>query len=117
MGPYGNGKGSNQTARIIVLILLVIFFGPVVISILGSVVIGLFTVALALLAIALVLLSSPILIMAFPASAGFNIPQMALFFFGIAFLAIFVLVTAIVLKVCKWMILSIWRLLRRLSGF
>jgi len=114
MGPYRNGKGSNQTAKIIALILFAVFLGPVVISILGSLVIGLFSIALLLLVIALVLLSSPILIMAFPASAGFNIPMLALFFFGIAVLSIFVLVTAVVIRIVKRILISLWRGLRRI---
>ena len=114
MGPYRNGKGSNQTARLIALILFIIFFGPVMISVLGSVVIGLFSIALFLLVAALVLLASPILIMVFPASAGFNIPQLALFFFGIAVLALFVLVTAVVIRIIKWIFLMIWNIFRRM---
>lgn len=114
MGPYRNGKGSNQTARLIALILFIIFFGPVIISVLGSVVLGLFSIALFLLVAALVLLASPILIMVFPASAGFNIPQLALFFFGIAVLALFVLVTSVVIRIIKWIFLVIWNIFRRM---
>lgn len=116
MGPNKKGKGTNQTARLIALILFIIFFGPVLISILGSVVVGLFTIALLLLAAALVLLASPILIMVFPASAGFNIPQLALFFFGIAVLAVFVLVTAVVIRIIKWILFTIWTVFKRMLG-
>ena len=114
MKPYRNGKGSNQTARVIAIILAAIFIGPVIISVLGSLVIGLFSLVLVLLVIALVLLSSPILIMAFPASAGFNIPTLALFFFGIAILAIFVLVAAVVIRIVKRLIFSLWGILKRI---
>lgn len=116
MGSYKNGKGGNQTARLIVLLLLLIFLGPVLFSILGSVVVGLFSIALFLLVAALVLLASPILIMVFPASAGFNIPQLALFFFGIAVLSVFVLVTAVVLRIIRWILRTIWTVFKSLLG-
>lgn len=116
MGPYGNGNGKNHTAKIIALILFAVFLGPLIISVLGSLFIGLFSIALLLLVIALVLLSSPFLIMAFPASAGFNIPVFALFFFGVAVLALFVLVTAVILRMVKRLIIGLWRGLRRILG-
>ncbi len=116
MGSYRNGNNRNQTTKLIGLILFIVFFGPILISILGSVAIGLFSIALFLLVAALILLASPILVMVFPASAGFSIPQLALFFFGIAVLAIFVLVMAVIIRIIKWILLTVWNILKRMLG-
>jgi len=56
-------------------------------------------------------------VLAFPNSLGFNVPQMALFFFGIAVLSVFVLSVAIVIKLSKWIILTILNIVRRLFGY
>lgn len=117
MDRNGNGRGPKSGVRIILTILLIIFLGPVVVSTVGSLIIGLFSISLFLLVIALVLLASPILVLAFPNTLGFNIPQMALFFFGIAVLSVFVLSVAIVFKLSKWIILTILNIIRRLFGY
>ncbi|MGB4588464.1 MAG: hypothetical protein WBI17_04430 [Clostridiaceae bacterium] len=117
MDRNGRGNGPKSTVRIILAILLIIFAGPVVVSTVGSIIIGLFGISLSLLVIALILLASPILVLAFPNSLGFNVPQMALFFFGIAVLSIFVLSVAIVIKLSKWIILTILNVVRRLFGY
>lgn len=117
MNRNGNGNGPKSSVRIILSILLLIFLGPIVVSTVGSFILGLFSISLILLVIALVLLASPILILAFPNSLGFNIPQMALFFFGVAVLSVFVLSVVIVFKLSKWIILIILNMVRRLFGY
>ena len=117
MDRNGNGRGPRSGVRIILTILLFIFLGPVVVSTVGSLIIGLFSISLFLLVIALVLLASPILVLAFPKTLCFNIPQMWVFFFGIAVLSVFVLSVAIVFKLSKWIILTILNIIRRLFGY
>ena len=112
-----NGSGPKSGLRILLTILLIIFLGPVVVSTVGSFILGLFSISLILLVIALILLASPILVLVFPNSLGFNVPQMALFFFGIAVLSVFVLSVAIVFKLSKWIILTILNIVRRLFGY
>lgn len=117
MNRYGRDKGPNSPMRIILMILLIIFVGPAVVSAVGSVIIGMFSISLVLLVLALILLASPILILAFPESLGQSVPQSALFFFGIAVLSLFVLSVAVVIKITKWIGLTVISLIRRLFGY
>lgn len=117
MSQYGRNKGPNSPLRIILTILLIIIVGPAVVSAVGSVIIGMFSISLVLLVLALILLASPILILAFPESLGLNVPQAALFFFGIAVLSLFVLSVAVVIKITKWIVLTVINLIRRLFGY
>ncbi|NLB21243.1 MAG: hypothetical protein GX829_10620 [Clostridium sp.] len=87
--------------KIVLIILVAIFMGPVLLSIGVSVIFAVISVALGLLVVALVMLSSPIIFMVFPGAIGINLPVMALFFFGIAMLALFVLFSAIVIRILR----------------
>jgi uncharacterized membrane protein len=111
---YSNRKGRrpkmNEKKRrnpyksplkIVLIILVAIFMGPVLLSIGVSVIFAVISVALGLLVVALVMLSSPIIFMVFPGAIGINLPVMALFFFGIAMLALFVLFSAIVIRILR----------------
>lgn len=117
MGHNQHNQNGSPLSRVILLVVLLIFLGPAAISIIGAGLGILVSLTLVLLVVALVLLASPILMLYFPASAAFHVPQMALFFFGIAVLALFVLAVAVVLKFIKWLFLTIIRGIRRILGY
>lgn len=114
MGQNNRGNGKGPLAKLVMLILLIIFIGPTVLGIFASVVAGLISVLLALLVGALFLLASPILMIVFPSSLSLGIPILALFFFGIALLSIFVLFTALFLKLIRMIFRNVLGFLRKL---
>lgn len=112
MGERNNHGQSQKTLRILLAILLFIFLGPVVVSILGSVVVGLVSFLLAILVVALFLLASPILMVLLPSSVSLSIPSGALFFFGVAALALFVLFTALCIRLIKGLFKGLFQLIK-----
>ena len=114
MGQNYRGSDRGPLAKLILLILLIIFIGPTALGILGSVVVGLAGFLIVLLVGTLFLLASPILVIVFPSSLSLGIPLLALFFFGIAMLSIFVLFTALFFRIVRWVFKTALMLLRRL---
>ena len=109
-------RNRKSPIKIILFILLAIFMGPFLLSIGVSVFFALISVVLGLLVVALVLLSSPIIFMVFPGAIGINIPVVALFFFGIAMLAIFVLISTIVIRILRRLLVLGLDLIKNLLG-
>jgi hypothetical protein len=114
MGQNYRGNDRSPLAKLILLILVLIFIGPTALGIIVSVVVGLAGFLIVLLVGALFLLASPILMIAFPTALGLGIPLLALFFFGIAMLSIFVLFTALFFRIVRWIFRTAVAFLRRL---
>ncbi len=109
-------KPNRSPLKIVLIILVAIFLGPVALSIGVSVIFGLIGLTLGLLVVALIMLSSPIIFMVFPGALGIKLPVMALFFFGIAMLALFVLFSAIVIRILRRVLIFILDVIKRLLG-
>ncbi len=114
----GNRRNQNRKSpfRLVLIILGLIFMGPFLISIGVTVFVTLASIALAILVIALILLASPIIFMVFPGAIGINLPTSALFFFGIAMLAVFILVSAMVIQILRRFLIFILDLIKRIMG-
>lgn len=114
MGQNHRDRERGPLAKLLLLILFLLFVGPTALGFLVSVVVGLAGFLIVLLVGALFLLASPILMVVFPSSLGLGIPLLALFFFGIAMLSIFVLFTALFIRIVRWVFRTTVGFLRRL---
>ena len=107
---------NKSPLRLILIILALIFMGPFLLSIGVTVFVTLGSIALGILVLALILLASPIIFMVFPEAVGINLPAPALFFFGIAMLAFFIMVSTIVIQILRRCLLFILDLIKKVLG-
>ncbi len=116
MGDGRRNQNKKSPARLILLILTLIFLGPFILSVGVTVFVTLGSIALGILVLALILLSSPIIFMVFPGAVGINLPAPALFFFGIAMLALFILVSAMIIQILRRFLMFILNFIKQLLG-
>ncbi len=116
MGYGRRNQNKKSPMRLILIILALIFLGPILLSVGVSVFITLVSIALGILVLALILLSSPIIFMVFPGAVGIDLPAPALFFFGIAMLSIFILVSAVVIQILRRFLMFILNVIKQLLG-